>query len=395
MSVTPGPGSFLAAMTRVAHLALRPRVLVLSAPIGVGHDGAARELVRRLGRRGVSAQVLDWTSLVPTWGRQLLREFYAPSVRYTPGLFDKIFADLEHPNRAASRLAERLCRAAEPGALAAARDMDAVVATYPLAGRTLGALRADGRLGVPALSFLTDPAAHRTWCHPGLDQHLTVTAATADHGRRYGVAMRAVGPLCAPRFSRPKPRATRERVRGELGVPSQVPLALLASGSLGMGEVEHAVRALQHHPRAWSVVACGRNTKLRRRLAGVERVVALGWRDDVPDLMAAADVLVHNAGGLSCTEALVAGLPVLTYRPIPGHGRANAAVLAGAGLAAWPSSPLELAAAVEQCHRERASLPRRRPRAAMWWTDDADASAIVAKYAGVDGFGNAAGVAAG
>ena len=104
---------------------------------------------------------------------------------------------------------------------------------------------------------------------------------------------------------------------------------------------------------------------------------------------------MHNAGGLSCTEALVAGLPVLTYRPIPGHGRANAAVLAGAGLAAWPSSPVELAAAVEQCHRERASLPRRRPRAAMWWTDDADASAIVAKYAGVDGFGNAAGVAAG
>ena len=176
--------------------------------------------------------MLDWTSLIPAWGRQLLRELYAPSVRYTPRLFDRISADLEHPNRAASRLAERLCRAAEPGALAAARDMDAVVATYPLAGRTLGALRADGRLGVPALSFLTDPAAHRTWCHPGLDEHLTVTAATAAHGRRYGVAMRAVGPLCAPRFSRPKPRATRERVRGELGVPSQVPLALLASGRL-------------------------------------------------------------------------------------------------------------------------------------------------------------------
>ena len=71
--------------------------------------------------------------------------------------------------------------------------------------------------------------------------------------------------------------------------------------------------------------------------------MALGWRDDVPDLMAAADVLVHNAGGLSCTEALVAGLPVVTYRPIPGHGRANAAVLARPGsqrgraaLSSWP-----------------------------------------------------------
>lgn len=380
-------------MPQVPDLSSRPRVLVLSAPIGGGHDGAARELVRRLERRGVSARVLDWTSLLPAWGRQLLRDLYAPSVRYTPALFGKIFTDLEHPRRLVSRLAERLCRAAEPGTLAAARDVDAVVATYPLAGRTLGALRGDGRLGVPALSFLTDPAAHRTWCHPGLDEHLTVTAATAADGRRYGVALRAVGALCAPRFGRPMPRATRDRVRGELGVPSQAPLALLASGSLGMGEVENAVRALEHHPRVWSVVACGHNTKLRARLAGRERVVALGWRDDVPELMAAADVLVHNAGGLSCTEALVAGLPVVTYRPIPGHGRANAAVLAAAGLAAWPRSPIELAAAVEQCHRARTPRAQRRPLAAPWWIDDVDASAVVAKYAGVDGFGDAVGAA--
>lgn len=356
----------------------RPRVLVLSAAIGQGHDGAARELVRRLDRRGVAARVVDWTDLLPAWGRRLLRDLYAPTVHHTPALFDRIFSDLEHPRRPAGLVTHRLIRLAERPVLAVARDADAVVATYPLAGQTLGALRAEGRLGVPALTYLTDPAAHRLWCHPGLDEHLTVTEATAADGERYGVAPRSVGPLCAPRFSRPLPATTRARVRRELGVPDDAPSALLVSGSLGMGEVELAVDALGRHPRAWAVVACGRNTALRDRLADRPRVVTLGWRDDVPELMAAADLLVHNAGGLSCTEAMVAGLPAVTYRPIPGHGRANAAVLDRSGLAPWLREPEELVAAVD---RHAARLPRRRPPR-PWWIDERDASAVVARHAG-------------
>ncbi|MBA2323262.1 MAG: glycosyltransferase, partial [Pseudonocardiales bacterium] len=97
-----------------------------------------------------------------------------------------------------------------------------------------------------------------------------------------------------------------------------------------------------------------------------EGVLALGWRDDVPDLMAVADVLVHNAGGLTLTEALTAGLPAITFRPIPGHGTANAATLAEAGLAPWPKDHAELAATV----REHATL-RRDPSAVVRETDAA------------------------
>jgi UDP-N-acetylglucosamine:LPS N-acetylglucosamine transferase len=87
-------------------------------------------------------------------------------------------------------------------------------------------------------------------------------------------------------------------------------------------------------------------------------------------------VLVHNAGGLSCTEALVAGLPVVTYLPIPGHGRANAAVLARAALAPWPRDADELVAALDAVLARPRAMPGTR-RA----TTAADPAVVVAQLA--------------
>ena len=344
------------------------RVLVLSATVGQGHEGAARELARRLTARGVQVEVRDYLDALPRFARGVLRDLYQPTVQHAPALFDSLFHGLERDG-ALRRTAEAVCRWAEAEVECWARDADVVVTTYPLAGQTLGALREQGRITVPTMTYLTDPAAHATWCHPAVDHHLTVTTATALDARRYGVGARAAGPLCAATSTR-TPRA-REAVRDELGLPRAAPVALISAGSLGMGDIPRTVRDLLAHPRLRVVVLCGRNSRLRRRLGRDERVVALGWRDDVGDLMAAADVLVHNAGGLSLTEALATGLPAITYLPIPGHGRANAEVLAAAGIAPWPRDTGELTAAVEDLIGGPA-----RPDLACW-PHGADPAAVV------------------
>lgn len=349
------------------------RVLIVSGTVGQGHEGAARELARRLAQRGIDADVRDYLDALPVAGRSLLRDGYRPTVEYAPAVFERLFAGMER-DRPLQRAVDLLCRTAEPAMLRWARDAEAVVSTYPFASQTLGRLRARGALDVPAVTFLTDPAAHRLWCHPDVDHHLTVTSATARDGTRYGVSLQAAGALCAPHFSRVVPRAVREQVRAVLGLPAGAPAVLVGGGSLGMGQVSRIVTAVLHHPHAVAVVLCGRNGTLQRRLRGQDRVVALGWRDDVPELMAASDVLVHNAGGLLFTEALVAGLPAVTYLPVAGHGRANADLLARAGLAPWPRTPAELVGALDATLARPRAAPSPRSTAAV-----ADPSAIVAE----------------
>ncbi|MGH3882094.1 MAG: MGDG synthase family glycosyltransferase [Pseudonocardiaceae bacterium] len=324
------------------------RVLVISGSVGAGHDGAADELISRLAKLGIAADRRDYLDALPRVCHYVLRDGYRLSIGYAPRCFAWMFANLEHAGWV-QRIALGLCQLAQRHVLRWAGDHDVVVSTYMLASQTLGQLKEAGLLDATLVTFLTDPAVHRLWVHPAVDHHVTVTEATARMGHLvYRTPMQAVGGLVSPRFAdRPDP-AHRHRLRADLGLSPDGAVVLLTTGSLGMGDVPRVVREIGSSGVAEVVVLCGRNEGLRKQLSARPGVVALGWRDDVPELMAAADVLVHNAGGLSLTEALTAGLPAVTYRPIPGHGIANSRVLADAGLAPWPQDEPGLVAAIRQ-----------------------------------------------
>jgi UDP-N-acetylglucosamine:LPS N-acetylglucosamine transferase len=350
---------------------------VLTARVGAGHDRAAYELAARLRARGAVAEVHDYLDALPRFGQVIIGDGYGVVVNRLPRFFDWLFHALEH--RGAVRgiiltflmLSERTVRRWT-------RDADIVVSTFPLSCQTLGRMRAAGQIAVPVVSYLTDPAPHRMWLHPGVDVHLSVTSACADAAERdYGVAVRPAGPLVDPRFSRAHTDADRTETRWSLGLGDDETVVLISAGSLGLGDVPALVDATLTNPTAHVLVLCGRNADLREDLDARERVTALGWRDDVPALMAASDVLLHNAGGLSVTEALVANLPAVTYHPIPGHGRANATVLADAGLAPWPTSPEGLAAVLD-------GVARTSPLSPWPATPDGDVAAIVLELAAED-----------
>ncbi|MFN2535807.1 MAG: glycosyltransferase [Pseudonocardiaceae bacterium] len=323
-------------------------MLVISGSVGAGHDGAADELVSRLAKAGIAADRRDYLDALPRACRFILRDGYRLSVGYWPAFFDWLFANLERTGWV-RWVALWLCRVAQRDVLRWVGDHDVVVSTYMLSSQTLGQLKEAGRIDATLVTFLTDPAVHRTWLHRAVDHHVTVTEATARMGElAYQTPMQAVGGLVSARFAEPVDPACRQALRAQLGLSPDGLVVLLATGSLGMGDVPNVVRSITSSGVGEVVVLCGRNDRLRKQLSAQSGVVALGWRDDVPELMAAADVLIHNAGGLSLTEALTAGLPAVTYRPIPGHGIANSQVLADAGLAPWPKNDAELVEAIRK-----------------------------------------------
>ncbi len=78
---------------------------------------------------------------------------------------------------------------------------------------------------------------------------------------------------------------------------------------------------------------CGRNARLRRQASRGAPEHTLGWVDDMPGLLSASRALVDNAAGQTALEAMALGVPVVSFRVIPGHGRDGALRMAEHGLA--------------------------------------------------------------
>jgi UDP:flavonoid glycosyltransferase YjiC (YdhE family) len=91
------------------------------------------------------------------------------------------------------------------------------------------------------------------------------------------------------------------------------------------------------------------------------------------------DVVVHNAGGLSSVEALATGVPVVSYRCLPGHGTANAAQLNRSGLSAWPVSTGQLTQAL--WHALHGDLRDQQQAAYARLAEAADAAILIASLA--------------
>jgi UDP-N-acetylglucosamine:LPS N-acetylglucosamine transferase len=153
----------------------------------------------------------------------------------------------------------------------------------------------------------------------------------------------------------------------------------VVAGSWGVGDIDGTVRDLAAAGTVTPVVVCGRNESLRRRLARTGPGIVRGWVDDMPSLLRAADLVVHNAGALSCLEALASGVPVISYRCLPGHGVANAAALRTEGLSAWPRTPDALAVALRRALH--GDLRRRQSTAFAALSAAPDAADVVAELA--------------
>ncbi|WP_329056137.1 glycosyltransferase [Amycolatopsis sp. NBC_01488] len=318
------------------------RIVIVSARVGAGHDGAAYALADRL--TGHDVEVLDFLDLLPgSLGRRLCG-FYHRQLEVVPRSWDWTLAALGTAwgaglaRRAASLACRRLGTALGGAGLA--------VSTYPLATHALADLRARRTLAAPLAVYLTDPAVHRLCVHPAADLHIAQNHSAAEEARALGAPQVAVAaPLVRPRF-RPPADAERGEARKAFGLPGRGRLALVVAGSWGVGDVRETTADVAASGVAVPVVVCGRNSALREHLTAAGHRHVFGWVEDMPRLLHAVDAVVQNAGGLTTSEALASGVPVVTYRCLPGHGRANAAVLDRIGLVPWLHGRGELAAAL-------------------------------------------------
>jgi UDP-glucose 4-epimerase len=338
-----------------------PRVLILSADIGEGHDLPARIIKADLEEEFPAAEVEIENGLeaMGKLAASVLRNGSKVTFRWAPWLFDAQYWLITKfaPTRWLFHHIGYLTSGRGLLRLVRRHDPDVVISTYPGVTAVLGMLRENRRLEIPLQSAITDLAGLRYWAHPGVDLHYVT------HPESIEEVENLVGPgtveWMRPPISRDflMPR-TRLDARRALDVPPHARLVLVSGGGWGVGDLEGAIRTAAAD-EALVVCITGRNEvareKLEQRFAGNGQVRILGFTDQMSDWMAAADAMIHATAGLTVLEAHIRGCPVVSYGFSAGHLRANNAAFERFGLAEVARSPHELSSVLRHVTRERNS----------------------------------------
>lgn len=344
------------------------RLLILSVSAGAGHVRAAQalEAAARAASPPLDATHVDLLSLVPKEFRKLYGEQYIKLVEKSPLLWSWLYSKTDRASRAS--LAGKLKRAAEKvntrklWAEIERVAPDAILCTHFLPAELLSRARAKGRRMPPVWVQVTDFDVHSLWVHPHVDRYCVASDEVAFRLADRGVPRERIsvtGIPVMPQFSTPLERTA---CAAELGLDPRKFTVLMMAGGAGVGSLDELAARLLAQPAELQLVAlAGRNAELLKKLQSlakqhVGRLYPLGFTTTVERVMTAADLVVTKPGGLSVSECLAKGRPMLLVSPIPGQEERNADYLLEAGAAAKAMDGATLAYKLGRLVADRARL---------------------------------------
>lgn len=328
------------------------RALILSASFGSGHHQANGALDAALRAAGVNlrARHADFLTYVNPVERAVTAGTYAAWLRYAPRVYRAFYdwTDRESEPRAVTGTFGWL---GLRGMLRDVREVqpELVVSSYPTPVALAHTARR--RLGADFLNALvvTDYRVHHHWARPEAELLMVATGEAREQMGRWRIPPERVavtGIPIAPAF-RALVGADRGALREKHGLRPDQPVLLVSGGGTGsyrslgplLGELAGLGRPVQ------VLVLAGARERGVRRFGGAT-IHGLGFREDFPELLAASDLVVGKAGGLTVAEATALGVPLVVHDPIPGQEEHNADYLVRHGAALWPRTRAEVRGAV-------------------------------------------------
>src|SRR5579875_334840 len=349
------------------------RVLFLISDTGGGHRAGAQAIGAALDEIEGATRYewrIDDIATHCTFPLSKLGPAYSAALRYAPPIYGALYHATNGRRR--YRTMVRFC---EPLYRERLRDVfrqykpDVIVSVHPLLNHAALRARADaGMQDVPIVTVVTDLGrVHEGWLLPEAD--LTVVPAREVYQRALerGVPpdrLRLLGHPIHPRFE--DVSATKTELRRKLGLPENRTIALLMAGGEGGGKLLPTTLGLAKAGLDFHlVVVTGRNAALKAKLQEIAPALptpmtVLGFRNDVPELMRAADLLVTKAGPGTIAEASAAEVPVVVYDYVPGQERGNLDYVRTNGIGVVALSTAEVVQSVRRIVQNQERLAKMR-----------------------------------
>jgi processive 1,2-diacylglycerol beta-glucosyltransferase len=313
-----------------AYLKLKPKsVMVLSAAAATGHLRAAEALVSAFEATGVPARHIEVLRHTNPIFRKIYSDLYVELMTHGPDLLGWLYKTFDRPWQFQKRrLALDRLNTGPLVKLIREENPSLALCTHFLPAEILLYLRKNKILDIPIGVVVTDFDAHALWLLQKVDWYFVACEETRVYLAALGIPIETIfvtGIPVDPIFGMEKPK---KETRILLGLDPNKTTLLVSAGGFGVGPVESLVRAIHEvqYPVQIAVI-CGRNRRLEdhlKSLSGTRHPMkVIGFTNQMDSWMAAADLLIGKAGGLTSSEALARGLVLVIVNPIPGQEERN------------------------------------------------------------------------
>lgn len=331
------------------------RVLILTITTGQGHNQVAKNLSRCLLDCGHDAFAMDVFEYINPVLKEIVSRGYLMSTKRVPKVYGKAYRmaekrDTENKESSVARITSNIM-ARKLAKFVNEYMPDVIICTHVFAAMLVSNIKKTIRGNARSVGIVTDFTVHPYWEETELDYYITATDLLNNQAIKKGIDDYKIIPIgipIDPKFAKKTEKCEARRI---LGIEDKRTV-LVMSGSMGYGKLGRMVKKLDNTDVEFQIISvCGHNEKLKKQIDKMtlrHKIYNYGFSDKVDLFMDAADCIITKPGGLTTSEALAKGLPIIMANPIPGQEDRNVEFLLNNGAAVKVSSTYPIDEALYQ-----------------------------------------------
>jgi processive 1,2-diacylglycerol beta-glucosyltransferase len=335
---------------------MKPRILIMTAGYGEGHNAAARALETAFNEETPdTARVVDIFALSCPRLNSFIRRAYLAAINGTPRLWKHVYALMDRPGFMTNGVHMLRPQAKMLAEIIAHERPVAICSTFPAYAAIFRKLSRDGGFKTPHFNIVTDSISiNSVWWRPGCNGWFVPNEDSAEVMRAAGVdgtRIHVTGFPVTPFFRDNEGIIMRPCL--SKGASPKV-LYIINSGT----QNAEATARLLLGQEDWEVTCTvGRDEALRRALTEAAhgrrlRAEILGWTDQIPRLLMSHHVVVSKAGGATTQEAIAARCPMIVNQVVPGQEEGNCELLLRHSAGVLATTPVSVVEALRAAFAE-------------------------------------------
>lgn len=331
------------------------KVLLMSVKAGYGHHSTAKAIMDCFEENGHKCEMLDMFAYINKHLGNTIQDGYLLSTKYLSDTYGKVYDKLNKKDEPYDKISVTalLSNIVSKKLIGYVEDFapDLIIGTHSYAAVVMSILREKGVTDCPLIGIVTDFTVHPFWESTNLDYYVIPDAQLTYGMNKKGIPTKKLVPTGIPIRKAFSTKLSKKEARDMLGIEDKTTI-LVMMGSMGYGNIQDTLYEIDDFDADFQMlVVCGSNHKLKASIdedMWKKNVYAYGFVDNADIMMDASDVIVTKPGGLTTSEALAKGLPIIAMNPIPGQEDKNLAFLVNNGAAMAVNSEFTISEALYQ-----------------------------------------------